>query len=131
NLFLHRHPLPRRRPHVGHIQVLPSVPVVIEPTDAHPRPNIFHPSLSSNVRKRSIAVVPVQILPPEIVHHVQVQPAVSLRIRPSATETKTCVVLVEPGLLGDIPKTSVPPVPHQEIRRPVFRRVIRHRIPVL
>src|ERR1019366_8485125 len=95
---LHRDALARRRPHVRHVKVFRAVIIVINPADAHPRADIFNSRLRSNVSKSSIAIVTVEILAPEIIHHVKIRPAIAVEVVPPTTKAVARVVLVETGL---------------------------------
>ncbi len=77
------------------VEVLAAVVVVIEPADAHPRPDVLDARLRSHVRESSVTVVAIQILAAEIIHHVQIGPAIAVVVAPSAAKTVARVVLVQ------------------------------------
>ena len=118
-------------PHVGDVEIVDAVVVVIEPADTHPRADIFRASPGRDVGERSVAIVAIQIFSPEIVHDVEVRPAVAVEVAPTAAEAITRVVLVETRLLGNVAKRTVAVVAQHEIGRPVLGRVIRTWIFVL
>ena len=95
-----------------------------------PAPRSSTPSCG-NIRKRSVAIVAIKILASEIIHHVEVRPAVAVVIIPAAAETVARVVLVEPRFSGDVSECSIALVAHHEIRGTVFCVVIGQRIFVL
>ena len=68
--FLRRDSRARSSPHIGHIQILGAIVVVIQPADTHARADIFHSRLRRDICKCPIAIVTVKILAAEIIHHV-------------------------------------------------------------
>ena len=62
--------LTRGGPHVGDVEILRAVIVVIEPGNAHAGADVFNPSLGGNIGEGSVTVVAVKILAAEIVHNV-------------------------------------------------------------
>src|SRR5208282_1324019 len=129
--FLRRDAHASGGPHIGDIEILGAVVVVIEPADAHASADVFNSSLRSDIGKGPIAVVAIQILPAKVVHHVEVGPAVAVVIAPSATKTVARVVPIKARLRGDVAETSVPVVAHHEVGWAVLRVVIRRGILVL
>src|SRR5881628_841722 len=111
--------------------MLSVIVVVIAPADTHARADIFHSGLLSNISKRSVSIVPIEIIAAKVVHYVEVRPAVAVVIIPSAAEAVARVVLVQARLGGHIPESSVAIVTHQEVGRSVLRVVVRRRIFVL
>src|SRR5882672_4155638 len=97
---LSRNTLASGGPHVGHVEILAAIVVVVEPADAHAGANVFDASLRSYVSKRSIAIVAVQILTAEVVDYVKIGPSVAVIVAPSTTEAIACVVLMQTGLGG-------------------------------
>ena len=97
--ILHRHSHARRRPHISNVKILGSIVVVIEPADTHAGADVFNLRLRSNVGKSSIAIVAIKILAAEVVHHVEIRPAVIVVIAPSAAKTVARVVAVEARLM--------------------------------
>src|SRR5579871_2636564 len=93
-----------RGPHVGDVEVLGAIVVVIEAADAHSRAHIFDARLLRNVGECAVSVVPIKILSSEIVDDVQVGPTVAVVIAPAAAKTIASVVLIEAGLRRDIAK---------------------------
>src|SRR5579863_212486 len=129
--ILPRYPFPRRGPHVGDIKIVGSVIVVVEPANAHARAHVFHASFGGNVGESSVTVIVIKIFAAEIVHHIKVWPAVAVVIIPGAAEAVAGIVLIEAGLRRNIAKRSVALVAHHEVRRTVFRGVVRDGILVL
>src|SRR5580658_77276 len=129
--ILRRNAFARRRPHVGYIEVLRAVTVIVKAADAHARADVLHSHLRSNVGKSSIAVVAVKIFSSEIIDHVKVGPTVAVEVTPSATKAVTRVVLVEASFGSYVTKRSVALVAHHEIWRAVLGGIIRGRIFVL
>src|SRR5579863_1743190 len=82
-----------RFPHVANVKVLPPIIVIVKPCATHSRPHVYHAGLLGNIGKRSLAVIPVKILPSKVIHHVKVWPAVAVVVAPPAIETKAVVIL--------------------------------------
>ena len=115
----------RRGPHVGNINILKPVVVVVETADTHPRPDVFDSGLQSHIREGSVAIVVIEILPPEIVYHEKIGPAIAVIVGPSAGETESRVVLSQAGLPRHIAEGTVAVVAHHEVRWTVFGVVVR------
>ena len=67
----------------------------------------------------------VKVLPSEIVHHVEIGPAILVVVAPTTAETVSRVVLGKAGLRRHVAKGAIALIAHQEIRRAVVRIVIR------
>src|SRR5262252_1475800 len=63
-------------PHIGNIEIIGTVIVVVEPGDAHASPHILDPRLISSIGKRAVAIVVIEILAAEVIDDIQVRPAV-------------------------------------------------------
>ena len=87
--------------------------------------------MGSNISKGSVAVVPVEVLPAEIIHDIKVGPSVLVVIAPRAAETVARVVLIEARFRGNVPECSVAVVLHHEVGRTVLGIMIRNGIFVL
>ena len=118
-------------PHVRHVEILSAIVVVVQPANAHAGAHVFHARLCSHIGKRAVAVVAVQILPPEVVHDVEIGPAVTVVVAPTTAKAVTGVVLVETRFGGHVTERSVAVVAHQEVRRTVVGVEIRQGIFVL
>ena len=105
---LRGHTLAGRRPHVSDIQVELLVIVGIEPCDAHARPDILDAGFRRLIPEVHVVIDPaaiaVQVVPPEVVRDVQVEPAVLIGIAPSAGKAESMVVLVHSQRRGDFQK---------------------------
>ena len=64
-----------------------------------PAPTSSTPASRGDVGEGAVAVVAVEILAAEIVHHVEIGPAVAIVITPGAAEAVTRVVAVQAGFL--------------------------------
>src|ERR1700733_2496301 len=84
-----------RGPHVSDVEVFEAIVVIIEPANAHACADIFHSRLRRDVGKCPIAVIAVEVLASEVVHHVQVGPSVAVVVAPTATKAIARVVLIE------------------------------------
>ena len=87
--------------------------------------------MRSNVSEGSVAVVAVEILAAEVVHYVEIRPAVAVVVAPPAAETVARVVLVQARFRGYVAEGSITLVPHHEVGRAIFGIVIGKRIFVL
>src|SRR5215469_3276418 len=88
-----RNPLSGCGPHIGNVEILHAVIVMVEPTDAHASANVFPTHISGYICERSIAVIAIYILASEIIHNVEVGPAIAVVIVPCATKAVAGVVL--------------------------------------
>src|ERR1700688_4510442 len=77
-----------RGPHVCNEYVLVAVVVKIEPARAHPGPDVLDARFRGDCGEFSVAVVAVQVVPSEVIGHIQVWRAVGVVITPGARETK-------------------------------------------
>src|SRR5690242_9394419 len=105
---LRRNTLASGGPHVGHVEVLAAIVVVVEPTDAHAGANVFDAGLRGHVGKRPIAIVAVEILTAEVVDHVKIGPPVAIVVTPSTAEAVAGIVLIHTGLGGYVAEIFVP-----------------------
>ena len=80
-------------PHIGYIKILGAIVLVIEPANSHTRADILNAPHGSNVRESSVPIVAVKILSTEIIHHIEVGPAILVEIVPCATKAITRIVL--------------------------------------
>ena len=64
------------RPHVANKNVLLAVAIEIEPAGAHPRARFLNPRFGRDHCERSVAVIPIQIAPPEVVGHVEIRTSI-------------------------------------------------------
>ena len=129
--FPRRDTFPGRGPHISDVKILDSVIVIIEPADRHARAHILNAGLRSDVGKSSVAVVAVEVLPPEVVHYIKIGPAVAVVVVPTAAKTVAGVVFVEACLRSDIEEGPVPIIAHHEVRRTVLGIMVRGGIFVL
>src|ERR1700720_1850401 len=120
---LRRNALAGGSPHVGDIQVLVAVAVVVQPTDAHAGANVFHSRLRRDIGESSVAIVAIKVLAAKVVDHAKVRPAIVVVVAPAAAKTVTLVPVIEAGLGGHVAESTVPLVAHQEIGRAVLRVV--------
>src|SRR5215472_3129509 len=74
-------------PHIRYIKILPSPGRRIEPAGAHSGPDVEHACPLGNVGKGSIAIVAVEVLASEVVHRVEIGPAVVVEVAPGTSET--------------------------------------------
>src|SRR5271154_3057724 len=123
--WLPRNAFACRRPHVNYIEIFRAIVVIIEPTDAHARADVLDTSLGSNVGKRSVAIVAIEVLAPEIIDHIKIGPSIAIEVAPSATETLAGVVLIESRLGGYVAKRAIAIIAHHEVGRTILRVVIR------
>jgi len=96
-----------------------------------PAPTSSTPAAAATSVNVPFAVISIEILSPEIVHHVKIGPPVAVEIIPSTAKAVAGVVCAEPGFGRDVTKSAVTVVAHHEIRRPVSRVVIGRWILVL
>src|SRR5271157_43899 len=118
-------------PHVRNVEIVFAVVVVINPTGTHSWSDIQHSRVLGHVRESSITVISVKILSPEVVHDVQIRPAVCIEVAPSAIKTVAVIVLLEAGGGRHVVERSIAVVAKKKIRRPVLGVVVRRGIPVL
>src|ERR1700722_20276608 len=128
---LYRNPFPGSGPHIGDINILCAVIVIVEPAHAHPSANIFNPFLRRHVSKRSVAIVAVKVLAAEIVHYVKIGPAIAVVVAPAATKAVASIVLIQSGFLRHVAECAVALVAHQEVRRTILSGIIGQWIFVL
>ena len=129
--ILHADARASRLPHVADIEVLIPIVVVIKPGAAHPRPNVGHAGFLGHISKSPVAVIPVEIFPAEIVHHVKVRPTVVVVVAPTTVETEAVVVLGETGFGRHVAEGPIPVTTEEEVGRTVPGIVVGRRIPVL
>src|SRR3984957_4244987 len=125
--WLRRNALAGGGPHVRDVQILVAVAIVVQPTNAHARANVFYAQLRRDVRERSVAIVAVKVFAPKVVDHAQVRPAILVIVTPAAAKTVSLVPLIEAGLGGDVAERTVALIAHEEIGRPVLCVVKRRR----
>ena len=121
----------RSRPHVSDVKIVGSIIVIIEPANAHACADIFNSRLRRDIRERSVSIVAVKILSAEVVHHVEIGPAIAVVITPATAKAVASIVSIKATLRRNIPEGSIPIVAHHEIGRPVFRVIIRKGILIL
>ena len=129
--FLRGNALSRRCPHVSHVKIFGAIVVEVIPADTHACANVFYSSLGSNIGKGSIPIVAIKILSTEVIHHVEVGPAIMVVIAPAATKTVARIVLIQSGFRGHVTERSISIVAHNEVRRTVLGIMIGHWILVL
>src|SRR6202008_578977 len=95
--FLRRDPWASGSPHIGDVQIVRAVVVVVEPADAHASSNILDSRRGGNIGESFVAPVPVEILATEIVNHIKIGPAITVAVPPSTTKAVTRIVLIQPG----------------------------------
>src|SRR6266851_10292727 len=110
--WLRRYAFAGGGPHVGDIQIFVTVPVVIQPTDAHSCANVFHARFRRDVRESSVAIVAVKVFAAKVVDHAKVRPAVVVIVTPAAAKTVSPVSVIKARFGGDIAEATVPLVPH-------------------
>ena len=123
-----RDTLALRQPHIGHVHVLESIIINVHPTGAHPRPVVLHTRLGSDVSEGTVTIAAVQILPTEIVGHIEIGPTVIIVITPSSCEAEAMIILVHATICGHVVKCAVATVAKEKIRRTILCVVIGRRI---
>ena len=93
-------------PHVGDVEVLFAVVVVVEGAYAHSCANVFDACLRGYVGKGAVAVVAVEVLAAEVVDDVEVGPAIVIEVAPAAAEAIAGVVDAQTRFGGYV--TNVP-----------------------
>jgi hypothetical protein len=81
-------------PHIGDVQILTAIVVDVHPAGTHTGPVIFDACFLRNVGEGAVSVVAVEILPPEVVCHMEVRPSVIVVIAPRCGKRKAIVVLI-------------------------------------
>src|SRR5215467_15247801 len=76
-------------------------------------------------------MVAIQVVPAKIIGHVQIGPAVIVRISPRAGKTVAIIVNVQAGSVGNIFEPPASGISKQKIRGPVARVEVRRWIAVL
>src|ERR1700739_2558655 len=130
-IFLRRDANPRSGPHIGNGEIFRAIIFKIEPGNAHSRAYIRDACFVCDIGKGAVAVVAIKILASEIVRDIKVWPRMIAGVAPAATETEAIVVLVQPGLLRHIAKSSITIIAQQKVWRTVSGVIVRHWIAIL
>src|SRR6185437_12391180 len=121
-------------PHVAHVQIRPSITVIVKPGGAHPRSGIANARFFGDVPKAP-ALIQIKIAAPKIIGDVEIGPAVAIEIAPGRSKAVAVAVLTDARSLGDVlhPSAAVCGefVVKEEIRWAVARVVVRRRISIL
>src|SRR5205085_2262089 len=118
-------------PHPRSVNILVSVIVEIQPAGAHAGADVIDTRFRRDGRKGSIAIVSVQIVAAEVIHDVQIRPAITVVVVPAAGKTVTIIFDVQPGSLSTVTKAAIAFVVEEEVWRTVARVKIRNGITIL
>src|SRR4029079_2006475 len=129
--LLLRNPLAGGGPHIGHVDVLVSIVIEIEPRRAHAGARVLNSRFIRDGCEGSVAVVAIKVASPKVVGHVKIERPVRVEIAPGAGETVAIVFYIQSCSVSSIAEAGVAFVVQQKVCRSVARVKIRNWIVIL
>ena len=124
--FLHREAIAGSGPHIGDVEILFSVIIVVEPADTHSSADIFHFCVRRNVAEGSVTIVSVKIVASKVIGDVKIGPTIVVVIAPATGKTVAVIVLMEVCLGGNIAERSVAVIAKEKIGWTILGIEIRY-----
>ena len=109
-LLLCRDSLTCGGPHIRHIHILPPVIVKVAPGSAHAGRYIFDMRRAGHSSERTVAIVPIKIVPAKIIRDIQVGKLARFRLAPGTRKAVAIVIHIQSSrvrLINECPVTLI------------------------